>query len=59
MTEKIICKKCGFLLYWGEAIKERLFFRLSEEIVLHRYGDKCPTCGSPLSKEDVDIIIEN
>jgi ribosomal protein S27AE len=59
VTEKIICGKCSFLLYWGEAIAERLYMSLSEEKVLEKYGNKCPDCGSNLSMNSVRIEIRD
>jgi hypothetical protein len=60
MSEKIYCKKCNMLLYFGEEIKRRLYMRAipSEETVLGYYNKKCPRCGSTLSKNTVDIKIE-
>ena len=58
MTESITCANCDFLLYWGEAIKDRLFMTWSEEKVLDLYKKKCPSCGSQLSTESVKVKIE-
>jgi predicted nucleic-acid-binding Zn-ribbon protein len=57
MTEKINCKKCQMLLYFGEEINRRLYMRAipSEETVLGFYGNACPRCGSQLNLETVDI----
>ncbi len=57
MTEKINCKKCRMLLYFGEEIKRRLYMRAipSEETVLGFYGNACPRCGSKLTLDTVDI----
>lgn len=59
MTEIIRCKKCGFLLYFGETINERLYMGgLSEEKVLQRYKNVCPNCGDELSLEKVEVEIK-
>jgi RNase P subunit RPR2 len=55
MTEKINCKNCGMLLYFGEEIRRRLYMRAipSEETVLGFYHNTCPRCGNALSEETV------
>lgn len=60
MTEKILCRNCEMLLYFGEELKRRLYMRAipSEETVLGFYGDTCPRCGNALSLESVDVKIE-
>jgi hypothetical protein len=60
MTEKIYCKKCQMLLYFGEEIKRRLYLRAipSEETVLGYYANKCPRCGGALDMETVNVKIE-
>ncbi len=60
MTEKILCRNCEMLLYFGEELKRRLYLRAipSEETVLGFYGDACPRCGNALSMETVDVLIE-
>jgi RNase P subunit RPR2 len=60
MTEKINCKKCHMLLYFGEEISRRLYMRAipSEETVLGFYGNRCPRCGGELSLKTVDIKTE-
>jgi hypothetical protein len=57
MSEKINCAKCDMLLYFGEEISRRLYMRAipDEEAVLKDYGNKCPRCGAPLSKDTVKI----
>jgi len=60
MTEKIFCGDCGFLLYFGEEIKRRLYMRAipSEETVLGYYNNSCPRCKSALSLDKVKIEIK-
>jgi RNase P subunit RPR2 len=60
MSEKIHCKNCGMLLYFGEEIKRRLYMRAipSEATVLGYYNNTCPRCGETLSEESVNIKIE-
>jgi hypothetical protein len=60
MTEKIKCKKCGMLLYFGEEIQRRLYMRAipSEETVLGFYNNACPRCGAELTLKTVDIKTE-
>jgi phage FluMu protein Com len=60
MSEKIRCKKCNMLLYFGEEIKRRLYMRAipSEEAVLGFYNNLCPRCGSALSRKTVSVEIE-
>jgi RNase P subunit RPR2 len=60
MGEKIICKNCNMLLYFGEEIKRRLYMRAipSENAVLGYYNNLCPRCGATLSKKTVNIEIE-
>ena len=59
MTERINCGSCGFVLYWGESIKDRMFMRYSETTFLAKYGKKCPNCGAGLSMESVKITFED
>jgi RNase P subunit RPR2 len=60
MSEKIYCKNCNMLLYFGEIIKRRLYMRAipSENTVLDYYHKVCPRCGAALSQETVNILIE-
>ncbi len=60
MTEKINCKKCQMLLYFGEEIKRRLYMRAisSEETVLGFYANKCPRCGGRLTLKTVEVKTE-
>ncbi len=60
MSEKINCGTCNMLLYFGEEISRRLYMRAipNEEAVLAAYGDKCPRCGTDLSKDSVKIEIK-
>jgi hypothetical protein len=60
MSEKILCKNCNMLLYFGEEIKRRLYMRAipSETTVLGYYKNVCPRCGAELSEKTVNIIIE-
>ena len=47
------------MLYFGETIGERLYLGgLSEEKVLKRYGNVCPSCGEKLSVDTVNIEIK-
>ena len=48
------------LLYFGEQISRRLYMRAipDEQAVLDAYGDKCPRCGNPVSKDSVKIEIK-
>ena len=57
MSEKIYCGKCNMLLYFGEAIKRRLYMRAipSEETVLGFYNNLCPRCGNKLSLGTVKV----
>ncbi|MBN1687149.1 MAG: hypothetical protein JW852_10870 [Spirochaetales bacterium] len=60
MTEKIVCGKCKMLLYAGEDIKRRLYMRAipSEESVLALYKNTCPSCGSALTLDTVEVVIK-
>jgi hypothetical protein len=60
MSEKIYCKNCRLLLYFGEEIKRRLYMRAipSEATVLGYYHHLCPRCGAKLSLRTVNILIE-
>ena len=60
MTEKIFCRKCNMLLYFGEEIKRRLYMRAipSEETVLSFYNNACPKCGNELSLKTVKIEVK-
>lgn len=60
MSEKISCKKCDMLLYFGEEISRRLYMRAipNEEAVFRAYNDKCPRCGQSLSNESVKVEIK-
>jgi hypothetical protein len=55
MSETITCANCGFLLYWVEAIKDRLYMRFSEEKLLEKYGHVCPNCDDGLDEATVAI----
>jgi ribosomal protein S27AE len=55
MSETINCANCGFLLYWGEAIKDRLYMRFSEEKLLTKYRHVCPHCGDRVDEATVTI----
>lgn len=59
MTERITCNGCGFVLYWGEAIRDRMFMRYSEETFLAKYGFTCPHCDGELSRDTVTITYED
>lgn len=60
MTEKIFCRACNFLLYFGEIINRRLYMRAipNEETFLKSYNNTCPRCCGSLSLETVRIEIE-
>jgi len=58
LSETIKCDNCGFLLYWGEAIKDRLYMRFSEERLLDKYKKICPNCGNKLDVNRVKIQIK-
>lgn len=58
MSETIKCNICGFLLYWGEAIKDRLYMRFSEAKLLEKYSNVCPNCGNRLDVQTVEIQIK-
>ncbi len=60
MTEKIKCRKCNMLLYFGEEINRRLYMRAipSEKTVLGYYNNVCPRCGSKLTLQTVNIETE-
>lgn len=60
MTEKILCGKCGFLLYFGEVISRRLYMRNlpSEESVLKLYNNGCPKCKNSLTVKTIKIEIK-
>jgi ribosomal protein L34E len=60
MTEKISCGKCGFLLYFGEIIKRRLYMRMrsGEEDVLRLYGNTCPKCKNKLTLKTVRVEVK-
>ncbi len=60
MSEKIYCKNCNMLLYFGEEISRRLYMRAipSEKTVLGYYNNACPRCGKALNGKTVNIEIE-
>jgi hypothetical protein len=60
MSEKINCGNCDMLLYFGEEISRRLYMRAipDEAAVLQAYGNACPRCGKPLSKDSVKIQVK-
>jgi phage FluMu protein Com len=60
VSETIRCGNCDMLLYFGEELKRRLYMRAipSEETVLGFYDDKCPRCGTALSVDSVNVVIE-
>lgn len=58
MTEIIRCGSCGFLLYYGETIADRMYLGgLDEEKVLKRYPHGCPHCGGALRLATVTTTI--
>jgi len=59
LTEMINCRKCDFLLYYGETISERLYLGgLNEEKVLQRYKNRCPNCGNELNMKTVKVSVK-
>lgn len=60
MSEKINCRECGMLLYFGEEIRRRLYMRAipDEAAVLDAYGNVCPRCGNALSETSVIVQIK-
>ena len=60
MSEKIHCGNCEMMLYFGEELKRRLYMRAipSEQTVLSFYDNLCPRCGSALSDQTVNVVIE-
>ena len=60
MTEKITCRTCGMLLYFGEEISRRLYMRAppDEGAVYTSYGGVCPRCGNALADDSVEITIK-
>jgi hypothetical protein len=60
MTEKIFCKECGLLLYFGEIIEHRLYMCAipSEKSVLEMYNNTCPKCKHTLDLNAVKVEIE-
>lgn len=59
LTERINCGSCGFVVYWGESIKDRFSMGYSEGTFLAKYDNKCPNCGADLSKKSVVITSED
>jgi hypothetical protein len=60
MTEKIFCKECGLLLYFGEIIEHRLYMCAipSEKSVLEMYNNTCPKCKHTLDPDSVRVEVE-
>jgi len=60
LTEKIFCRKCDSLLYFGETISHRLYMRAipSEEAFLKNYNNRCPRCGASLTLNTVRIELK-
>lgn len=61
MTEMINCGNCSFLLYYGEAFKDRFFIRGTSEVTFlaDAYGDTCPSCGVSFTPASVRTTIED
>jgi DNA-directed RNA polymerase subunit RPC12/RpoP len=54
VPQKVICEKCGFVLYEGSELKP------PDEIIQTNDG-KCPKCGKKISfiPKKVDVIAAN
>jgi len=51
MPQKIICSKCGDILYEGELLK-------SVQDVIKKFEGRCPSCGKELDFEVDKIYIK-
>jgi len=50
LPQKVICSKCGYVLYKGMELK-------SPDEIIQKY-EKCPSCGRKLSIKPIKIEIE-
>lgn len=48
MPLKIICKKCGYVLFESEDLKS------PQDILAEKYDNKCPKCGRRIKLDDFD-----
>jgi len=51
MPQKVICSKCGYILYEGMELK-------TPDEILQQYEERCPKCGRKLSIHPVKILID-
>lgn len=51
MPQKVLCHKCGQLLYEGEELKP-------PDEILQKYDGKCPNCGRKLTLIPVSVEVE-
>jgi len=51
MPQKVICSKCGYILYEGMELK-------TPDEILQQYEERCPKCGRKLSLRPVKILID-
>ncbi|MEM2875487.1 MAG: hypothetical protein QXL67_00825 [Candidatus Bathyarchaeia archaeon] len=51
MPQKVICSKCGQVLFYGEELK-------TTDEIIDMNGGKCPNCGKELSFLPIKIEIK-
>ena len=51
VPQKVICRKCGEVLYEGELLK-------SPQDVIKKYEGKCPQCGKELGFEGESVHVK-
>lgn len=57
----INCGNCDFLLYFGEAFKDRAFIRGTSEasFLADAYDNTCPNCDTAIDPASVRTTIED
>jgi len=51
MPQRVVCQKCGYVLYEGDELKP-------PDEILQRYNGKCPRCGRKLALVPLDIEVK-
>ncbi len=50
MPQRVLCHKCGFLLYEGAEL-------LSPFQIIEHHGGRCPKCDKKLAAEPIEISV--
>ena len=51
MPQRVVCQKCGYVLYDENDLKP-------PDEILHQYNGKCPRCGKKLALVPLDVEVK-